>query len=255
MASGTLSYMKPLLGKIAILAAALCLFTACLDVEETVTIYPDGSGKVEGTVVYGEELSAFLDMAAQQGNRELEKSILEGMGFSGDGVYITACKIVKEDKKYHASFTALCRDVGKATRHDGQSPTPPCKTEKQKNGSFVFTFGDERDTGTPPLTDNQEIEMTKAMLKDFKLTLKYLLPGEITEVKDPSDIVSHDGRTLTISIDANRLTELMKQGKTGQPKILKVTCAAPTAEVEAELTSFRAELEKAVENAKQNPPK
>jgi hypothetical protein len=210
----------------------------CVEIDIKVYVYPDGSGKAVEKVVLGEQATAMIDMMVEQAGKKPEEALKEGMkqGNKGDSVkydFVSSEKIEKKDGKYVMERVGYFKDINKAMKNT--------TFEKQKNGTFILSGkGDKSEE-----KDIEQFKKMRAFVKGLRISLIMVCPGEITKA-DGYD--SHKGREAKLTIDLDKLQDMMEKGEKFEMKII---CDAPTKGVETEFEEFKKEYAEAEKKAKE----
>lgn len=193
---------------------ALCL-AGCLQVEETITLLPDGSGTLELSYAVpaatAEELeSAFADEGANGSS-----------GGEGGGLNFDEAAIREEFKELE-SFGVTLESVssGKTadwetmrmkvrfTSLDGLARTPlmsdrAMTLKKERGGSYILrqTSATAAAAGGTPGADDPEMEqMIRDMMKGFKVAVRINTPGKVLDTSAPE----HDNGSASWVFDLDQ---------------------------------------------------
>jgi len=256
-----LSSLKKLVALPAILAVAFTL-SGCLKSDQTITVYPDGSGKIHMSNTIGAQF-AFAAKSGQMpgaeggmgggmggGPREKPdpfKMIKDGFG---DNVYWTNLKAEDgPNGEWMISGTGYFEDINKVeTKKDKMSFR---KTEtgegyvfEMDNASMNEQLKGGMGGGDEGMSEEQkqQAEMMKQMMKGFlagfDMRVSVVMPGAVTSAEG---MVAGEGRKAAFALGEKEVNELM-DGKRQPPKAMKVTSGAADASLEAEIATFKTEL-------------
>jgi hypothetical protein len=255
------------LKKLVVVPAALvaALATAgCLKSDETITIYPDGSGKIQLKTTLTGMMAQMAKMGAQGG--------MQGMGGPG-GEAPDPFKTIKDSLggqvywanleskdgpagEFMLSGTGYFEDINKVERKNGKISFSKATTgegyelhvegdtDQLKNGPLGGMGGDGDDANKTPEQKQQEEmakQMAKSMMAGFDMKLSVIMPGAVTAAEG---MTPGEGRKAVFALGEKELIEIM-DGKRQPPKAMKVSCGAADPAVDGEMATFKKELAEA----------
>lgn len=250
----------------------------CMQMEQETTLFPDGSGKLVMTVGLKKSMIAMIEQMAQQfGAQEGQSTdpfsdVTDPAKLKENAKGIVAWS--RPEKKEEGDFvrvkvTGYFEDINKVKVYQTQnSPGQPperrlafaCKMERTPDGHALTMMNDAGEGldqlnpgGNAPGGEELAkamIEQMKPMLKGMKVRFAVTVPGKITKSKG---FMEHKDRTATISMNGDTVIALMKDPEGEEAKKIKEFSDAGEGKVfwaehtvpEAEVTAFKAELEKA----------
>jgi hypothetical protein len=257
-----LSFLK--IARPAVVLVALAS-AGCLKSDDTFTVYPDGSGKVQSK-------KALLGMMAQMakmgqmgqlggpgggpggpgggpGGEKMDPFDMIKKEF-GDKVYWTNLKA--EDGpagEWVLSGTGYFEDVNAVKRENG------AMSFKKDGDGYVFSMtgklpddiakmpggGGKSDAPKTPeqeAMEKQMLEMVKGMMQGFDVKVKVVMPGQ---VKSAEGMKPGEGREALFNLTEKDLVAIMEK-KQEPPKEMKVVSGPADPKVDAELAAFKKEL-------------
>ncbi len=198
--------------------AALALaLTGCLQVDEVLTVFPDGSGKVHMQFAFRKTMLKMLEEAgkaeglAPAGGLQAElmdppKFFENARGFTA----IRAGKAVEDGEWVRNSVTGYFEDVN-AVRLGGKPGSSAFQarlgpgTLTVSNRLFEFREGFERGAAQRGATPEQlkaSFEFLKPMLEGMRIRFAVVVPGSVTET---SGFMKKEGSTASSEINAEVL--------------------------------------------------
>ena len=235
----------------AVLAAALSL-TGCLKSDETITLYPDGSGKIQlKTTLLGmmAQMAKMGGMPGEEGQgggagkADPFKAIKDGFGGK---VYWANLKAEDgPNGEYMLSGTGYFENVNDVQRKNGK-----ISFQKDPAGEgHLFELAGEmpNELSGGPGADGPEAEqqkqmqeMMKGMLAGFDMKVTVVMPGA---VKTAEGMKPTEGRNAVFALTEKDVLAIMDKKMT-PPKEMKVTSGAPGS-LDTEIAAFKEELAKA----------
>jgi len=207
---------------------ALLTLSSCFEVNSTISLKKDGSGTITEEMYFGEQMLGMIAMAAAQGgdnkkdpwaeilNEEQYKEAAKGFG---EGVKFVKAEKVDADGKKGVRVTFSFADINKLVYSEpsliGAMETNGAGKE-QKGNPPIFKYADGKLDVTLPANskealknkkgdkklNEQEIDMSKQMLKDMHIRLKLKCVGGIN--KSSASFTNGDTVTL-MDLDCNKL--------------------------------------------------
>jgi hypothetical protein len=214
-------------------ALVLGCLVGCIQVSTVIKVKPDGSGTIEETVVYVQELKATPEMASPgKGAKEFklfnEVELKKKVGEMGEGVtYISGKKITTDEGEGYQAIYAF-KDVGKlkfnqnpGEKVPGGGPGGP--GEKEEFITFQFIKGtpatliikmpvaelNEGEKTAPPKVEEGSQDATtmdkmKEIFKDMKASMAVEMQGTIVE----TNATYREGSKLTLmEVDFDKMLE------------------------------------------------
>jgi hypothetical protein len=193
---------------LAALAALMTLMlgtTGCLKVKQTMTLMPDGSGKVEMTMGFSEAMLAMMP-PDQDPFAELSVAALseDPSGF----VAFTEPEISEADGYKMATFTAYFEDVNELEM-DGPDGQPVFYALEETDAGTVLTVSTsavrgmmqqmEMQGGAEQLQDPQ----AKEMIAGMEVSETFIVPGTVTDAGG----IDTDGNSVSLAVDADMLID------------------------------------------------
>jgi hypothetical protein len=247
-----------------LLALALLPAVGCLQIEEAITLYPDGSGTLTMDVALSKVVLAAFEARAKKLNvppvdffaqfRDPAKLAENSEGFvawvpgrpTADGAWIRlSVKGYFEDIN-QARFYTLEQGPGGASRNLAFM----ARIARTPAGSRLLMTANRselRRIGSHDEADRAEVEMLKPFLKDCRFTLRVTAPGP---VQDQVGFFRQEGRRVWISLDgtyiSNAITnpagpeadQLRRLGKNDDIRVSWSNIDLPDADVR----TFKAEM-------------
>ena len=246
-----------------VLASAL---TGCLKSDQTITVYPDSSGKIQMK-------TTLLGMMAQMAKMGGPGGQMGGPGGApaekpdpfeilkkdvGGKVYWANLKAEDgTDGSYTLSGTGYFESVNDIQRDQGKMTF----TKDAATGGYLLEMKPEipneitgeKKEGAPELTPEQEqmqkqmLEMMKGMMAGFDMKVTIVMPGNVTKAEGMK--ATEGTRNATFALGEKELLAIMEK-KEKPPKEMKVTSGpADDKALEGELATFKKELADAKANA------
>jgi hypothetical protein len=256
-----------------VLLAGIAL-SGCIKSEQTFTIYPDGSGKVEARQIVLGMMAQMLragggmpgmEGAERHGGPRMPQNPYDLLkkGVRGK-VYWTDLKTEDGPSgEMIVSGTAYFENVNELRPENGS-----LAFEKTADGGFVFSMsqeipermkrslsGLEGQKGEKPTPEEeaqrqQMVAMMKAMIAGFEMKISVVMPGE---VKSAEGLSSTEGRRASLALGEQDVFDIMEKKKE-PPSSLKVV-SGPASASEKEVTEFKKALAAAKEQAEKESAK
>src|SRR5579872_2721965 len=210
----------------AVLGAASVLLAAsgCIKEKITLTIYPDGSGKIAVTEAVNGAMAAMGQMGGDNGNKN-KKETAEKMIYKTLSEYegVVAWKDVKaevtDEGEIKGEGVGYFEDVTKLARTGDNDQT--ITWTKTDAGGFTFEMktnmkkkGDKDpadDFLKKDLTDEQvqmQLGMIQGILGGLKFEYKVVMPGDVSDVTGPQ---AKEGRNATYTLTGKDLGDTIKK--------------------------------------------
>lgn len=206
-------------------AAALCAIlalalTGCLQVDEVLTLFPDGSGKLHLQFAFRKTMLKMLEEAGKAEGLAppggLQAELMDPPKFFENARGLTAIrsgKAVEDGEWVRNSVTGYFEDVN-AVRLGGNSGKPGSSgfqarlgpgTLTVSNRLYEFREGFERGAAQRGATPEQlkaSFEFLKPMLEGMRICFSVVVPGSITET---SGFMKKEGSTASSEVNADVL--------------------------------------------------
>lgn len=186
------------LASIVVLASSL---TGCVKFKQTMTLMPDGAGKIELKIGMSEQL---IQMAKQQGEDPF--SDMDPMELSEDSkgfVAFTKPTQIKEGGYTYLTFSAYFEDINDVELGGPEDGEDPAKfTYKREGKTATLTAKDTMLLSAvenhEPMAD-EEKAFAAQMLAGMLFSESYILPGSFEDIKG----VDGKANTATVEMDSN----------------------------------------------------
>jgi hypothetical protein len=249
------------------LVAALSLAAAgCIKSDEKITIYPDGSGKIQLRTTLLGMMAQMAKMGGQMGGPGGPGGAGGGMGGAPQDPFEVLKKSVEgkvywtnlkaEDGpqgEYMLSGTGYFEDVNQLKRENGSMSFK----KNEAGDGYVFAMKgqmpEELTGGAAPgadgkLTPEQEqmqkqmLEMMKGMITGFDMKVTVTMPGQVTSAEGMKAGEGREGREAIFALGEKDLLAIMEK-KQEPPKEMKVNSKLGDEKyINDELTAFKKEL-------------
>jgi hypothetical protein len=243
--------------KAAVIVVALST-AGCLKSDDTITIYPDGSGKIDTKMTFIGMMAQMIKMGGNmqppggEGGAPEKADPFTPLKKNFDGsVYWKNLKAEDgAEGQYTLSGQGYFEDVNKIKKEQGQ-----VSFKKNEDGSTTFAMKSDDLNGPmgggkdgKELSPEQEqmqkqmMESMKPMLAGLDMKVTVVMPGA---VKNAAGFKASEGRKAIFSMDEKTLLAIMDK-KQEPPKELSIT-AGPADEktIADEMASFKKELAEA----------
>lgn len=208
--------MKRLLKQFPILALILCLATSCIDIQESVYLRNNGSGKFALTADL-EGMESLLKVLEKLGGDEnTQKDVMEEVDINFSDLKeklarqpgISEVRSIRENDNRLLGIAFEFKDVqalNNALKEINDSK------EKQKDEYFTYRNGELQRLNTLGIKDHvqRKVEadidiaidgvMLTSMLKDMSYTTKYTFEQPVRETSNPGSKITNEGRTVTLT--------------------------------------------------------
>lgn len=250
------SLVKP--ARVAALVGVLAI-AGCFKSDQTITVYPDGSGKIQAKATVLGMMAQMIKMGGGPGGPgggpDGEKAdpfdILKQN--TGDKVYWTNLKA--EDGpagEYILSGVGYFEDMNQIVTKEGEKNM----SFKKEGDGYVFEMKgqfDELSKGMPggdapeggkmsPEQEQQQkqmLEMMKGMMAGFDMKMRVVMPGT---VKSAIGLKAGEGREASFALGEKEILAIMDK-KQEPPKEMRVVSGpADDKALEAEIATFKKEL-------------
>jgi hypothetical protein len=239
----------------------------CLQMEESITLYPDGSGTLVLDLSVSKSVLAILEGRAKKAGvppvdvfaefRDPAKLAENSEGF----VAWLPGRPTPDGEWVRMTLKGYFEDINQARLYTVQrGPAGPVRNlafmariARTPAGSRLLMTANRRELrklGSQDEADRAEVQMMKPLLKDFKATLRVTAPGPVQE---QVGFFHQDGRTVWISLDGafmgNAITnpggpEAEQLRKLGQSDDIRVSWSDVDLR-STDVRAFKAELESA----------
>lgn len=200
----------------------------CEKERTTITVYPDGSGKIELHDTLGKQLAGFALMMADSPEKKqqaAESTIQKKLaGWEGVCAWTGVKGAVTEGEEIDGEATGYFEDVTKLKRVEEKNHTS-FKFTKNADGGFTLEQVDTEvkgDDAGPAKKDpsdnflkkmpeeemNMAVTMTTGMLQGLLIERSIVMPGEVTEIKGAQ---KKDGRKATFTVSDKEIGDLIKK--------------------------------------------
>lgn len=227
-----------------VLLAALCSLAGCVKLKQTLTLFPDGSGKAELRFDLSQKL---IELAKQNDEDPFKEVLPKVMRDKTRGVVAFTEPVRTPGKDFSSmTYTVYFRDINKVRVRGFGEERPTVYSYKREADSAKLTV-----TLGPALsklanyepTPEEEREQVREAMQGLSFSEHYVLPGNVTAVE--GFVMKDNTAKLDISL------ENLLQGTGPVPKLKgkkSVTLVIPKLVEDAEaLEAFKKELEAAVE--------
>lgn len=208
--------MKRLLKQLPILALILTVATSCLDIQESVYLRNDGSGKFALTVDLEGMESLLTVLEKLGGDENTQKDVMEEVDINFSDLKeklakqpgISEVRSIRENDNRLLGIAFEFKDVqalNNALKEINDSK------EKQKDEYFTYNTDELQRLNTLGIKDHvqRKVEadidiaidgvMLTSMLKDMSYTTKYTFEKPVRETSNPGSKITNEGRTVTLT--------------------------------------------------------
>jgi hypothetical protein len=206
---------------VALGVAVVLAASGCFKEKLTMTVYPDGTGKLAVEETIGKELAALK--LRTDGDGAKKKAVAEKLVYGTLSEYLGVCawtdlKVeVTADDEIKASATGYFEDVTKL------NPRGEAKWTKNADGGFTFdmSFNRKDALGTPLSRhperspgynflkqDDDMLEVGMDQLSGFKREWKVVMPGEVSDV---THVETKEGRNATYTLTDKEVVATLKK--------------------------------------------
>jgi hypothetical protein len=212
-----------------VLAVSTTLLAAlgCEKERTTITVFPDGSGKIEIKDTLGKQISSFALMMAESDEKKqevAEQTIHKKLAtWEGVCAWSDVKASVTDAEEISGSAVGYFEDVSKLKRSD-ESSTHEFRWTKNGDGGFTLeeTQSDKKKDDNAAKKDpadsflksmpeeqlDMAVTMTTSMLEGLKIERVLVMPGDVTEIAGAQ---TKEGRKATMTISDKELGELIKK--------------------------------------------
>jgi hypothetical protein len=266
-----------------VLAGVGFFASGCLELSESFTLNPDGSGKVVVDTLSPDGSQFAPANQPKPKPDELVKKAIEGaIKSKGVDAWSDVSGEIAKDGRVHFHGTAYFPDINKVNINAGGSNSSDNDSSGMswtKEGDaykLVFKNKNKAENAPPPekLTDAQidekikqervEYQQSKAFIQAFlgnlKVSVSFALPGKITE----SNILTVNGNTATMTLDGKQMMEAMdkanaddalmrekvKGGKAAEDRIMTKLMFGKEGDPSAKVTDAKPQFDYKAESAK-----
>lgn len=207
--------MKRLISQTLLFAGILFLATSCLDIQESIFMRNDGSGKFAITVDL-EGMESLLQLAEQlSGEEASEQDVMNEVDINFEDLRqkleaqegISGVKTIQENNNRLLGIAFEFEDVealNKALKEINDSKEPKTDYFSFEKGQLrrLNTLGIESQVKRKMETDvDVSIDgvMLSSFLKDMSYTTKYTFEKPVKETSNPAAKVTNEGRTVSLT--------------------------------------------------------
>ena len=207
--------MKRLIQQTLVFAGILCLASSCLDIQESIYMRNDGSGKFAITVDL-EGMESLLQLAEQlSGEEASEQDVMDEVDINFKDLHqkleaqegISQVKTIRENNNRLLGIAFEFDDVAalnKALKEINDSKEPKTEYFSFEKGQLkrLNTLGIEEQVQRKMETDiDVSIDgvMLSSFLKDMSYTTKYTFEKPVKGTSNPAAKVSNEGRTVSLT--------------------------------------------------------
>ncbi len=213
------------LGVLAV-SATLLAALGCEKEKTTITVFPDGSGKIEITDTLGKQISSFALMMAEGDEKKQEvadQTICKKLAtWEGVSAWTEVKAKVTDAEEISGSAVGYFEDISKLKRAD-ESATHEFKWTKNADGGFTLEETQtEKKKEEGPKKDPAEsflkkmpdeqmemaVTMTTSMLEGLHIERVLVMPGEVTTIAGAQ---TKEGRKASMVISDKELGDLIKK--------------------------------------------
>ncbi|MEZ0229795.1 MAG: hypothetical protein ACAI25_14300 [Planctomycetota bacterium] len=215
-----------LLGALAV-STTLLAALGCEKERTTITVFPDGSGKIEIKDTLGKQISSFALMMAEgdEKKQEVAAQTIHKKLATWEGVcaWSEVKAAVTDAEEISGSAVGYFEDISKLKRAD-ETSLHEFKWTKNADGGFTIeeTQSDKKKDEDAPKKDpadsflkkmpdeqlDMAVTMTTSMLEGLQIDRVIVMPGDVTEIAGAQ---KKEGRKATMTISDKELAELIKK--------------------------------------------
>jgi hypothetical protein len=215
--------MVKMIGSV-VLGCIMIVLAGCIEIQEEITIYPDGSGKVQQDQLWTKQALDSIQKVSKRDEENLRHQVEKQNATRFD--FVVDTEIQKEEDRYSVTQTGYFEDISK--------PFGGIVTLQEKgDGSFALRFKQPKEEKTEWF----KMIKGKKLPEGLKVTLVFVVPGEITKAKG---FDSFKGRKAKLVLDSERIKKIFKGP-------LDILFKAPTEKIEEEFDDFKDEYEEEYE--------
>lgn len=208
--------MKRLLKQLPILALILLVATSCLDIQESIYLRDNGSGKFALTVDLEGMESLLKVLEKFGGDEDTQKDVMKEVDINFSDLTkklekqpgISQVRTIRENNDRLLGIAFEFKDVkalNQALKEINDSK------QKQKEEYFSYQNGELRRMNTLGMKEHvqRKVEadidvaidgvMLTSMLKDMSYTTKYTFEKPVRETSNPGSKITNEGRTVTLT--------------------------------------------------------
>jgi hypothetical protein len=217
-------------------SATLLAALGCEKEKTTITVYPDGSGKIDYRQTLGKQISGFALMMAEgaEKKQEIAEQTLHKSLSAWEGVsaWTDAKAKVTDGEEIAGSAVGYFDDVTKL-KHVEDAQTSEFKWTKTSDGFTLEQVDTPKKAGEgeakkdpadsflqemPKEQLEMAVTMTTSMLEGLEIQRIVVMPGDVTEIAGAQ---KKDGRKATMTISDKELADLIKKGYTKGAELRK----------------------------------
>lgn len=169
---------------IAGLVALITLMTGCVKMKQTLTVMPDGAGKIEINIGMSEQMIA---MAKQSGEDPFEDLDPKELAKNSKGIVAFTKPVKKQEGGYtYIRFAAYFEDINKVEMSGPEGEDVSTFSYKRTgatamlstDNSFIIQGANEYE----PIPEEQK-QFMAGMMAGISMVESYVLPGEFEDIK------------------------------------------------------------------------
>ncbi|WP_152425169.1 RNA recognition motif domain-containing protein [Nafulsella turpanensis] len=207
--------MKRLIQQTLVLAGILFLATSCLDIQESIYMRNDGSGKFAITVDL-EGMQNLIRLAEQfSGEQTSEQDVMEEVDINFEDLRqkleeqegISQVKTIRENNNSLLGIAFEFEDVAALNRalkeiNDSKEPKTDYFAFERGQLKRLNTLGIEEQVQRKMETDidiSIDGVMLSSLLEDMSYTTKYTFEKPVKETSNPASKITNEGRTVSLT--------------------------------------------------------